>query len=119
MNWLAQNWLWIVFGVFVLAVFNRGTRFRRRALSRPDSGRQEIIEQADAAIDPVTHKAISTAGAATSVYQGRIYYFESAESRQRFEASPAQYAREAPTRRTTSAGEGQRSDDHRHGGGCC
>jgi len=46
------------------------------------------------AIDPVTRKDVSTENALTSIYQGRIYYFETAESRQRFEASPDQYARE-------------------------
>ena len=46
------------------------------------------------AIDPVTRKDVSTAGALTSLYGGRIYYFETPENRQLFEASPQQYARE-------------------------
>ena len=47
------------------------------------------------AIDPVTRKDVATEHALTSIYQGRIYYFETAENRQRFEASPERYAREA------------------------
>ena len=51
--------------------------------------------QPTTAIDPVTREDVSTASALTSIYQGRIYYFSNAENRQRFEASPAQFAREA------------------------
>jgi YHS domain-containing protein len=52
------------------------------------------LTQNTLAIDPVTRKDVATDRALTSIYQGRIYYFETAESRQRFEASPEQYARE-------------------------
>jgi len=45
------------------------------------------------AIDPVSRKDVSITGALTSFYDGRIYYFETPENRQRFEASPQQYAR--------------------------
>lgn len=115
MNWLAQNWLWIVLGVVVLAVLNRGTRYRRQSLGHPCNDIPEVPEPADRAVDPVTNKTISTAGAVTSLYQGRVYYFESAENRQRFEASPGHYVREAPARRTA----GHDARGHRHGRGCC
>ena len=115
MNWLAQNWLWIVLGVVVLAVLKRGTRYRRQGMSYPGNDTAEIPEQAEMAVDPVTHRPIPTAGAVTCLYQGQVYYFESAENRQRFEASPAQYAREAPARRPA----GHAAGGHRHGGGCC
>ncbi len=45
------------------------------------------------AIDPVSRKDVSIAGAVTSLYGERIYYFETPENRQLFEASPQQYAR--------------------------
>lgn len=47
------------------------------------------------AIYPVTREDVSTASALTSIHEGRIYYFSNAENRQRFESSPAQFAREA------------------------
>jgi uncharacterized membrane protein YccC len=46
MNWLAQNWLWIVLGVVVLAVLNRGTRYRRHALGHPRPDAPKIPDQA-------------------------------------------------------------------------
>lgn len=49
----------------------------------------------DAAIDPVSGEALSTARALTSVFQGKIYFFASKESRDRFEAAPQDYAQKA------------------------
>lgn len=120
MNWLAQNWIWILLGLavlVVLVVLGRGRFHGRGGLSHHGSGgahyggggysaatgpqgsghgdqHSQHPEQPGLAIDPVTRQDVSTAAALTSIYQGRIYYFTSAESRQRFEASPAQYARE-------------------------
>lgn len=41
--------------------------------------------------DPVCGMTVDTATAKTSVYQGRTYYFCSAQCRDRFEASPATF----------------------------
>jgi YHS domain-containing protein len=115
MNWLTQNWLWIVLAAGVLFVFSRGRHFGRGGYGPfgnhgGSSGSGDFghgghgdggssyhgVHPADVtvALDPVTRKDVPTAHAVTSIYQGRIYYFETAESRQRFEASPTQYARE-------------------------
>lgn len=42
-------------------------------------------------IDPVCRMSVRTAEAKSSVYQGRIYYFCSAEHRDAFEAAPERY----------------------------
>lgn len=47
------------------------------------------------AIDPISREDVSTATALTSIYEGYIYYFANAANRERFESSPAQFAREA------------------------
>jgi YHS domain-containing protein len=47
------------------------------------------------AIDPVSGREVLTARALTAAYQGRIFYFDSPDNRQRFEAAPEQYARHA------------------------
>jgi YHS domain-containing protein len=115
MNWLAQNWIWILLGLVVLVMLGRGRFHGRGGLShhgdggrghggtgydqathgsQPSGDYSQLPIQPGVAIDPVTRQDVSTATAVTSIYQGRIYYFTSAESRQRFEASPAQYARE-------------------------
>jgi YHS domain-containing protein len=42
-------------------------------------------------IDPVCRMSLRTDGAKSSVYQGRVYYFCSAEHRDTFEAAPERY----------------------------
>lgn len=68
------------------------------------------------AIDPVTRKDVSTAGALTSLYDGRIYYFETPENRQLFETSPQQYAREELGRPVTSKPSESEPRPRRRGG---
>lgn len=46
----------------------------------------------EAVIDPVSGSAVPIAGAITSVYQGKAYYFASKENRDRFEAAPQDFA---------------------------
>ena len=65
------------------------------AAERQGGDPSRLAMQPTTAIDPVTREDVPTASALSSVYQGRIYYFANAESRQRFEASPVQFAREA------------------------
>jgi len=59
-----------------------------------DEDRTRPVSQppVEAAIDPVSGSAISTAGAITSIYQGQAYYFASKENRDRFEAAPQDFA---------------------------
>ncbi len=50
--------------------------------------------------DPVCGKTVSTGGAKTSVHDGLVYFFCSAECRDAFEASPSEYVnRERETAR--------------------
>ncbi|MDA8093282.1 MAG: YHS domain-containing protein [Betaproteobacteria bacterium] len=44
-------------------------------------------------IDPVCGMSVRTKGAKSSVCQGRVYYFCSAEHRETFEAAPERYVR--------------------------
>jgi YHS domain-containing protein len=63
---------------------------------------------APAAIDPVSRNPVDPARAPSSFYGGRVYYFESAETRTKFEAAPSSYASSQP--------EQQQPSRHRHGG---
>lgn len=104
MNFLSQNWWWILLliGVFLFLGRRGHGGFGGFGHGHPGHGggssdhRDHSQRPADPTIatDPVTHKDVPTTQAVTSVYQGRIYYFESPENRQRFEASPEQYARQ-------------------------
>jgi len=69
----------------------------------------------DAAIDPVGGEAVRTAGALTSAYQGKIYYFASKENRERFEAAPQEFAQKAAGH---AAHPATPSEPPRRRGGC-
>lgn len=62
-----------------------------------------------AATDPVTGRPVDKERAATAFYRGRVYYFESGESRKRFEESPERYG-------STGAAEAPSRPAHRHQG---
>lgn len=118
MESIAQNWLWILGAVAVMAVvlfrgrhrghggfghggFGHGHGGRGGHSDRGEypgeTGDRDRTSGApvpgpEAAIDPVTGTPVRTADALTSVYQGRVYYFGSKDSRDRFEASPQEFA---------------------------
>ena len=117
MNWLSQNWMWIVVGIVIAWYFmSRGGRVHGGHMSghsaggilggmghgEHGSGAGEEPRPApsganapEAAIDPVGGQAVRTSDALTSIYQGKIYYFASKENRERFEAAPQDYAHKA------------------------
>lgn len=134
MSWLAQNWIWILLGIIVLAFLSRRRRFGGGRVTQhgyrnsgddgsvhmhgdQSGGPVQPSPPSDVAIDPVTRQDVSVGAALTSIYQGRIYYFGSAESRQRFEASPAQYAREG-LGRPLAPPERAENRSYRGRGGC-
>lgn len=104
MNWLAQNWVWIVVAVGLIWMMRRGGMpgcgmghaHHGGGTSGTDSGAPPV-EKSGSATDPVSGKAVDTQHAITSYHGGRVYYFESPETRQRFEASPEKYASQAAT----------------------
>ena len=105
MEWLAQNWVWILFAVVVLLMFRRH-RYGGGLLGghghhggHHDQGEGHESHEghdgqprAEAAIDPVSGTPVRIEGALTSVFRGRVYYFQSQENRVLFEASPERYA---------------------------
>lgn len=133
MNWLLQNWVWVVLAIGAVWMFSRrglagcgmgghGSHGRQSEQTGSSPGgisagggqlRDQSSPSADTAgkaIDPVSGREVLTAHAVTAAYQGRILYFESPENRQRFEASPEQY-----TRNMASASQQQQHRRH----GCC
>ena len=77
-------------------VMGHGHRHRRSGDSSPDSeaGRWNTPAQDK---DPVCGMTVETASAKSSLYQGRAYYFCSADCRDKFEASPERYANRGET----------------------
>lgn len=65
----------------------------RHGGTEPDSHAKS--DRPEKAVDPVCGMTVETATAKTSVHDGRTYYFCSAPCRDRFEASPANFANAA------------------------
>jgi len=135
---LSHNLLWIVLatGAIVLftflltrsyaghrAIFGGGAQAGDRGLlsadhsahgggccggKRAEQNRGQAPADAAGAIDPVSRRPVDPAHALSSVYGGRAYYFESVETRAKFEAAPSTYASSQPE---------QQQSSRRHG--CC
>ena len=119
MDWLSQNWVWVVVAAGILAYLLQRNRMHHadrfgsmaggtsRSGALGDQRGQSSIADTRApagygterastpgtAIDPVTGTSVLISVALTSVHAGQVYYFASTESRARFEASPAQFVR--------------------------
>ena len=133
MGFLSMNWIWIAIAIGVAFYFFRRSSSAhtgghgaddRNRLDGPRHGGHagHGVEPAnggdaiapDAAIDPVGGEPVSTAKALTSVHRGRVYYFASKENRNRFEASPQEYAGKVAGHAVPGSGA-QREHRHRHG----
>ncbi|NOT18756.1 MAG: YHS domain-containing protein [Sideroxydans sp.] len=93
MAWLEQNWISILLVIGVIFMMRRmgcGSGANRHHHSDNNGGVAQ--PQSESNIDPVSGNAVDPQIALTSVYQGRTYYFASRENRDRFEASPEQFA---------------------------
>jgi len=126
MNWLTQNWIWIAVAVggFFLLTRMRGmggtggcggghgagghgnSTTMPPDASGPDPG---------ATIDAVSGHALAPGGtAASTVFHGQAYYFESRENRDAFESDPDKYLTATPQAGRTLATAGDRPRRH-HG----
>jgi len=114
MQWLAQNWLWILLVVGFFFLMRRGGCGMGGGMNNHDhhdGDTQHSAEENKSAatvIDPVNKTTLDIAAALTSVYRGKTYYFESAENRAIFEANPAQYA-------ASDQPDAQQHKTHHHG----
>lgn len=118
MEWLQQNWIYLALLVGVILFMRvRGVgRFGARH-SHSDHGHDQqagsdASDEPGPATDPVSGRPVDPKSAVATVYQGRAFYFESRENRDRFEASPQKYAGPA-------SGEPREQGHRHHGGGCC
>ncbi len=111
MEWLAQNWIWIVFILGIFLLMRRGgigCGIGHGGHSHHSHDSADRMDKTDGGPrDPVSGEPVNPETAVNSSYHGRLYYFASRENRDKFEASPAQYA-------SASVSEGGHRH-HRHG----
>jgi YHS domain-containing protein len=91
MEWLSQDWLWILLALAVFVLMRRGGMscgmggFRREPHEHPS-------REAGPPRDPVNGHSVDPTHALTSIFDGRTYYFESEESRSEFNSDPQRFA---------------------------
>jgi len=114
MEWLTQNWTWLVllFG-FVLLMSRGGMGCGiGHSPAHRDADRDRGQDTPPTSIkDPMSGETIAPASAVTSDHGGRIYYFASRENRDRFEAQTERYAS-----RPSNEIDGQQHAHRRHAG---
>ena len=120
MEWLSQNWIFLLLVAVGLGLFMRrrggfgfsGSHHGGISQSHDEAARHDDSRPVALAsnVDPVSGKAVDLTTALSSAYQGIIYYFETRENRDRFEASPQQYAAKAPI-----GNDQHEHRQHRHG----
>lgn len=135
METITQNWFWIVLVVGVIAYFmfgsgrggfGHGGGHGGTGLGgfgghggHGGGGRDErsntTAQPPEAVIDAVSGAAVRATDALTSVYRGQVYYFASKESRDRFEASPEEFAAKVAGSVASPGAPSQRSHGRGHG----
>ena len=113
MQWLEQNWLFVLLGAGVSFFMMRGGGMgcgmgagqggSPGGASPHDHGSAPMQAQT---VDPVSGRPVEPSTAVSTVYRGVPVYFESRENRDRFEATPGQFA----------LPQAQQPQSHRHGG---
>jgi YHS domain-containing protein len=126
MQWITQNWIWIVVAIGVFYFMTRMPGMGRSMGSmRRGYGRDSGAPPADrgtgsnTAFDPVSRRAVTTGGSAISaVYHDRAYYFENREDRDAFEAEPEKYIAGSPAAGQPIGSEDAYRERPRRRGGC-
>ena len=116
MDWSSGNWLWVLVAIAAVWFFMRrglhghgmgGHGGHHGGTGNADHGHggsaapgQDAPPRSaagpEAALDPVSGNPVRTDRALTAVFGGRAYYFESDDTRKRFEAESQKYASAAP-----------------------
>jgi YHS domain-containing protein len=113
MEWLSQNWAWLIFVVGVFMLMRQGGMGCGMGLGHANDGPNPQTGGADRdqntrPKDPVNGEFVNPETAVNSMYQGRVYYFASRENRDAFEGEPSKYA-------SSEAARTVRHQHHHHG----
>lgn len=103
MDSITQNWLWFALafvgaGWVLFRFLHQAGRNSNRGKDDPRGGDQgsgspvpSVHRSPASVIDPVSGHSVCTATAPAFFFQGRVYFFASVHSRDRFEAAPRAY----------------------------
>ena len=101
MEWLTQNWVWILLFVGFIFMMRRGGmgcgmgggshHHGGHHDTYDDSGRRPESAGMQTTVDPVSGQSVDPASAVTTVYRGRTYFFATSENRESFLAAPERY----------------------------
>lgn len=125
MDWLSQNWIWIVLAVgafFFMTRMGGGCGMGRSAgHHHHDEGRGSVPPSGGdshrTTFDPVSRRSVEASGGTiSSIYHGRAFYFENRENRDLFESDPEKYL--AGAAGEPVEGEHEYAGEHRHRHGC-
>jgi YHS domain-containing protein len=91
MEWLAQNWFWIVLALGVFLLMQRGGMGCGMAGNRRQP-HEHSSHEGGPPRDPVNGHPVDATHALTTIFDGRTYYFESEQSRAEFNKDPQRFA---------------------------
>lgn len=116
MEWLTQNWIWLV-ALIAIVGWMQLRRFGHHSMAATGGHDHGVAHAGSAAppgaaLDPVSGNPVRTDRALSAVHGRHVFYFESTDTRRRFEAEPDKYAAQATA-------QAQTEPRHRHRGGCC
>ena len=128
MDWLSENWTWIVLlagGYFLISRMGigraMGHSYGHNHAAGHDHRDEEYDHPGDAseAFDPVSLNPVPTATGFASIHHGQVYQFEDRVNRDAFEAEPEKYLSSLPI----SAQHAEAANHPKHhahkGHGCC
>ncbi|MDC6177062.1 YHS domain-containing protein [Ralstonia solanacearum] len=103
MEWLTQNWYWIILALGVFFLMRRGGMGCGMGGGHRHGSHDAHGADNSAPSDPISGKPVDRTKAVTAQFGGRTYYFESEQSLAEFNKDPGRFAGASP---------------HRHHGGC-
>jgi len=126
MEWLSQNWLWVVLlvgGYFLMSRMGIGCGMGHSHVHGHGGGTRSGTDEKGAEtvklFDPVSQQMLATATSIASVHQGHVYYFEDRANRDAFESEPEKYLAGAPPIGQKIAAEVAHEKKAHHAHGCC
>ena len=131
MEWLSENWTWILLLVGGYSLMSRMGMGCGMGHSHGDShtggehggrthnGGHDHAAEPVKLFDPVSQHMLPAETAIASVHQGHVYYFEDRANRDAFETEPEKYLAGAPPIGQKIVADGAQEKKAHRAHGCC